>query len=682
MRKILWLFLILISVIFVGQNVKAADWSASTITILANITDTELKVDTNDKIHICYYAIGDEDLVYVNNLTGSWTSEIVDGFGGPDVGRYSSLALDSNNKAHISYYDTDNTSLKYATNVSGSWQTEQVDATGVVGRYTSIAVGSDSEAHISYYYSTGQDLKYAKGHYGSWSTEVVDDTSTDMGKYTAIELDSNNYPQISYYDDTNNHLRFVTNSSGSWVRETLDDVDMGDYTSTHMDLGVDSGDNVHICYFDNVSYDLKYITGRPSFWGTVQILDSSGTVGSNNSLAIDSNDKVRITYSGNGLKYATNVSGSWATYTIGASSSGYYTSIDVDSNNRSQVCNYDIATGLVYTYTPGPSLAALIINSGATYTNSSSLTLGLSSSSDTLEMATTENSSSFGSAWTTYGTSQSFTLSASEGTKTVYAKFRDTWYAETAAVSASIVYDATAPEVLASVKKGTYKNIKKVALSATDALSGVDKIYYTTNGKKPKTTSDVYSKKIVVSKDMTLKFMAIDNAGNQSSVVSKKYVIKKAKFVTKKANDKTVKIKGKNHNYFANDFDFVFKKYSKSLKKYNYYWQVQRFKKYPITYVNAENMLLKKNWLITTDLNQLSDSFKIKVIFYYTKKEFKVLKKKMTGLKESDLHLKLYDVELREWSDLDARQNNKENTFTIYLNSPFDFSERYYAIGR
>ena len=73
----------------------------------------------------------------------------------------------------------------------------------------------------------------------------------------------------------NGDLKYITNATGSWVAETLDSIgDVGWYTS----IAVDSQDKVHISYYDDTNDDLKYITNVTGSW-VAETLDSIGDVG-------------------------------------------------------------------------------------------------------------------------------------------------------------------------------------------------------------------------------------------------------------------------------------------------------------------------------------------------------------------------------------------------------------------
>ena len=88
--------------------------------------------------------------------------------------------------------------------------------------------------------------------------------------------------------------------------------------------------------------------------------------------------------------------------------------------------------------------------------------------------------------------------------------------------SETYTIDMTAPTVSASPASGTYTTAQNVTLTANE--SGV-KIYYTTDGSNPTTSSAQYSTPITINQTTTLRFMARDAAGNQSAIKSETYTI-------------------------------------------------------------------------------------------------------------------------------------------------------------
>ena len=120
-------------------------------------------------------------------------------------------------------------------------------------------------------------------------------------------------------------------------------------------------------------------------------------------------------------------------------------------------------------------------------------------------------------------------LTLSTGTTTV--KFRS-WDAvgnveatKTQVIEVVTVADTTPPTATISCDGTTcastnYSGGTTVTLTATDNVggSGVDKIYYTTDGSTPTTASTVYSKPFMLAGNTTVKFFATDLAGNAEAV--------------------------------------------------------------------------------------------------------------------------------------------------------------------
>ena len=92
-----------------------------------------------------------------------------------------------------------------------------------------------------------------------------------------------------------------------------------------------------------VNYDLKYATNASGAWVVTTIVDSSGSVGGNTSIALDSSGKAHISY--NGPTYATNASGSWVI--SGVDNLGRYTSIALDSLGKTHISYVRSSSGVV-----------------------------------------------------------------------------------------------------------------------------------------------------------------------------------------------------------------------------------------------------------------------------------------------------------------------------------------------
>ncbi len=78
----------------------------------------------------------------------------------------------------------------------------------------------------------------------------------------------------------------------------------------------------------------------------------------------------------------------------------------------------------------------------------------------------------------------------------------------------------TNPPVVTAVPGGdTYTEPVSVTLSADESAT----IYYTTDGSTPTTSSETYQDPLAVSGDTTLRFFAVDDAGNESAVTTEQY---------------------------------------------------------------------------------------------------------------------------------------------------------------
>ncbi|MEW6183577.1 MAG: Ig-like domain-containing protein [Bacillota bacterium] len=81
--------------------------------------------------------------------------------------------------------------------------------------------------------------------------------------------------------------------------------------------------------------------------------------------------------------------------------------------------------------------------------------------------------------------------------------------------------DTTAPTVTATPPGGSYNAAQSVTLAASEPAV----IYYTTDGTDPTASSTEYAAPIAITADTTLKFMAVDQPGNQSVIYTETYII-------------------------------------------------------------------------------------------------------------------------------------------------------------
>ncbi len=141
--------------------------------------------------------------------------------------------------------------------------------------------------------------------------------------------------------------------------------------------------------------------------------------------------------------------------------------------------------------------ATLSVNAGATYTNASTATLTISGSDNIYSSSQLQvrfsNNNSIWSAWQTYTTSLSWSLtstsyggSTTNGTKTVYMQIKDP-VGNTRSVTDSIVYDNVVPSAgtVSINSAAAYTNNATVtvgfSVAPSDATSGIAQIRYSNN---------------------------------------------------------------------------------------------------------------------------------------------------------------------------------------------------------
>ena len=160
-----------------------------------------------------------------------------------------------------------------------------------------------------------------------------------------------------------------------------------------------------------------------------------------------------------------------------------------------------------------------------------SLPNGLFNTNQTVTLTATDNDPNLkiyytlnGTAPTTSSTLYTGPLTISkEGTTTLEFIAVDTAGNISNTVTRTYAIDTTVPTASANPIGGLYNTTENVSLSMSEAGN----IYYTTDGSTPTNTSTLYSGPIMVSKNTTLRYIAIDEAGNISSVYTQTYTIDK-----------------------------------------------------------------------------------------------------------------------------------------------------------
>ncbi len=88
-------------------------------------------------------------------------------------------------------------------------------------------------------------------------------------------------------------------------------------------------------------------------------------------------------------------------------------------------------------------------------------------------------------------------------------------------INTPITVDNIIPTVTSTPSGGSYTQAQTVTLTASKSST----IYYTTDGSDPTINSAIYTSPITISSTTTLKYMAIDAAGNQSPIYTETYTM-------------------------------------------------------------------------------------------------------------------------------------------------------------
>jgi len=140
----------------------------------------------------------------------------------------------------------------------------------------------------------------------------------------------------------------------------------------------------------------------------------------------------------------------------------------------------EAANVMVDTY--APQVLSVIINSGGSYTNSTSVNLTTIAATDNSSVKMRfKNAGGNWTEWQDFAASRSWTLSSNDGSKTVYYQAKDVANNTATEVSDGITLDTTVPSVNMSITgvgdtPSTHSNNVSVtlAITGTDATSGVE----------------------------------------------------------------------------------------------------------------------------------------------------------------------------------------------------------------
>ena len=244
-----------------------------------------------------FQGMSDRNISY-DGINHQWTKTTADYT--DESGPENAIVVDSNGHVHIVYINGGNYKIMHAVNKGSGWNTAEVDS--CAGSYcwdAHMVIDDNDELHVAYS-AQGEKLVYQHYDGQDWNGGVV--SSYARFAPVGIAVDSNNLPHISY------------SQTGQWC-----------------------GNGLRLASFDG------------SVW-TTQSVDAGTNKGCDSSIVIDDNDHVYIAYQDRDnakLKFATNKSGSWLSYSPDASSfgnnmyPGYSTSLAMDQQGQFHIAHYD-----------------------------------------------------------------------------------------------------------------------------------------------------------------------------------------------------------------------------------------------------------------------------------------------------------------------------------------------------
>ncbi|MFH0790205.1 MAG: hypothetical protein V2A64_01075 [Candidatus Omnitrophota bacterium] len=260
------------------------------------------------------------------------------------------------------------------------WSCQTPDTTaGANFTMAEIAVDSSGSPHIGYSDATNLRMKYTYWTGSAWGSKTNPDSPETIGTYSTfadtgpnIVLDSSNNPQLAYCcladGDTNRDLGYAKWNGSSWnLLYRLDsNSKSGTSFSGRVAMCLDSSGNAHFSYRDNsIAGYIKY-TGA---WSTAVYLDSLNSASQETTaMVIDSANNIHVIYDDNvgaTTRYTKWTGSAWTT-PISICNVRSYCSIDVDKDNHPHA----MITGYYHVWYNGVSwsnedLSGLLYPSGA-----------------------------------------------------------------------------------------------------------------------------------------------------------------------------------------------------------------------------------------------------------------------------------------------------------------------------
>jgi predicted outer membrane repeat protein len=346
-------------------------------------------------------------------------------------------------------------------------------------------------------------------------------------------------------DDTNTTIYYTTDGTNPTTSSTIytDPITIKN-TTTLRYIAVDSANNTSTLYTQTYTID----TTAPNVTSNT----TSGVYNTAQTVVLTSDDAdstIYYTTDGSDPQTSNTKTAYTGAITISKTTTLKYTAEDT-------VGNWETTNTQSYTIDTLKPTVTTNVTSG---TYSHTQTVALTATDDTKTII----------YYTTDGTNPTTKSKAYTGPITIKNTTTLRYIAVDSANNTSVQYtqtytiDTTAPNVRVNVNNGTYNTTKVVTLKMNE--NGT--IYYTTDGSAPTTKSKVYSGPITISNSTTLRYIAVDKAGNNSPTYTTKYVIDKVA-----PTIKTINPKNGATNISRSTNSTLIITFSENIKLYSKYW--------------------------------------------------------------------------------------------------------------
>ncbi len=268
------------------------------------------------------------------------------------------------------------------------WDITVLDSVGYGGGCSSVAILPSGQPAISYRKKTSNSLMYAWYDGSAWQTTTVGWIGS-WGGWNSLAILPSGYPAISYQVTPSPHVRRLEYAwyDGSVWQTTI--VDSGGSVGAFNSLAILPSGQPAISYLDETNYDLKYaeLVGSdpcdPNDWQRI-VVDSGGTVGAFNSLAILPSGQPAISYldeTNYDLKYAELVGSDpcdpndWQRIVVD-SNDGRYTSLAILPSGYPAISYYDAYQDVLkYAWYDGSTWQTTIVDSVGNISGDNSLAI-------------------------------------------------------------------------------------------------------------------------------------------------------------------------------------------------------------------------------------------------------------------------------------------------------------------